>query len=706
MQLSVLVWIGAFRGTNQLNQYKITWQQKYYMLVAITSAAIGTNLAWVRWRTNETGELYVADSFNHVLRRIRALQVTTVAGSIANPGLRDGVGPDAAFRQPRGIAVHRDTWRLYVADEGNDAVRVVDVADGYRVSTLVSTGLSMPHGIFIAWREEHGVDLYISDTGNRRIRRLDLSALGQMSMTHRQWSRHVHQAVASMETVVDGEGSSTIRSPGGLLIHPPFYSMERYLYVADVTTGHIWQYHTTARRRDGVQRSARIVSCGGQSLDLGRVQTVAVFDPYNEHVRDLARPVLYVTGYDDHIVARLDLGGCPGAVNASLRSAGLVEARVTFIGERRRASSFSFPRGLTSDPEARQQTFFVSDMGHRISIVRERLMWLGGGWQRLTLVSGCGYLDGPARLARFRLARAPCRRTDDAAPTGELQPSAVLAVSSPLVAPPPRLFTLRSFPRSGTTWLLSLLAKSSRVYVPMQQELLRVQLAPVYEPTYVRDVLDRLLRMASREAPPPDVAGISWQHTQFGEDFQAFGFEAVRAQHLQELAASRENATILLVRLSCLKHFVATHHGEPDTDFDPSRTASLRVSRAELQSWCTIRNQAYKWLQNDILPDAIVVAYETLQQHTSHASQLILEHLGVTGRTRDRRRNEPRKAHADSKVYSFIDTPEAQVRAMRPEDFDYQPRCAGPLLRCLFPGGYAFAIPSASPPVAVELRAL
>ena len=54
------------------------WQQKYDMLVAITSAAIGTNLAWVRWRTNETGELYVADSFNHVLRRIRALQVTTV----------------------------------------------------------------------------------------------------------------------------------------------------------------------------------------------------------------------------------------------------------------------------------------------------------------------------------------------------------------------------------------------------------------------------------------------------------------------------------------------------------------------------------------------------------------------------------------------------------------------------------------------------
>src|SRR5215212_5094992 len=52
------------------------------------------------------GTLYVADSFNHSIRKITsAATVTTLAGSPGLPGSVDGVGRGARFNTPRGIAV-------------------------------------------------------------------------------------------------------------------------------------------------------------------------------------------------------------------------------------------------------------------------------------------------------------------------------------------------------------------------------------------------------------------------------------------------------------------------------------------------------------------------------------------------------------------------------------------------------------------------
>ncbi|MEB3223685.1 MAG: hypothetical protein VKS61_16545 [Candidatus Sericytochromatia bacterium] len=69
------------------------------------------------------GAIYVTDSGNHRLRRIGPDgQVTTVAGSEA--GAADGVGAEARFHHPRGIALAPD-GSLLVADRMNHAIRVV-----------------------------------------------------------------------------------------------------------------------------------------------------------------------------------------------------------------------------------------------------------------------------------------------------------------------------------------------------------------------------------------------------------------------------------------------------------------------------------------------------------------------------------------------------------------------------------------------------
>lgn len=128
--------------------------------------------------------LWVADSGNHTLRRLdlRAGEVTTVAGTAGVPGLVDGAAGAARFYGPRGLST--DGSSLYVADSGNNAVRRLELASGV-VSTLAGGGPAFAYGDG-SWDQARffapiklvvdGGVLWLADTNNRVIRRLDLLA--------------------------------------------------------------------------------------------------------------------------------------------------------------------------------------------------------------------------------------------------------------------------------------------------------------------------------------------------------------------------------------------------------------------------------------------------------------------------------------------------------------------------------------------------
>ncbi|MCX6954221.1 MAG: hypothetical protein NTV51_18885, partial [Verrucomicrobia bacterium] len=99
----------------------------------VSGGADGSGLSALFYRpygvaVDPSGNLVVADSFNHSIRKVvRPNVVTTIAGPGGNFGSTDGTGTAARFYYPQGIAVDKSR-NLYVTDAYNATVRKITPA--------------------------------------------------------------------------------------------------------------------------------------------------------------------------------------------------------------------------------------------------------------------------------------------------------------------------------------------------------------------------------------------------------------------------------------------------------------------------------------------------------------------------------------------------------------------------------------------------
>lgn len=333
------------------------------------------------------GNVYVADTFNHLIRRITpAGVVSTVAGMAGTSGSADGTGSTARFDTPSGVAVD-NAGNLYVADTYNFTVRKITIdADGVgTVTTLAGTAGAHGHtdGTSNAARfnSTYGLavnssgDVYVADSGNSLIRKI--SAAGEVTTL-------AGVGGPNSPGSTDGVGrAAQFNWPLGLALN----ASGDVLYVADGSNHTIRKIVIDA---DGVGTVSTLAGLPGTTGTADGAGSAARFNyPDGLAVDDAGN--LYASDASNNTIRKItiDAGGI-GTVTTLAGTAG-TSGSANGVGG---AVSFSSPRGLATD---RFGNLYAVDHGNHMI----RRVTLAGAVSNFAGRAGDGSADGMGSEARF-----------------------------------------------------------------------------------------------------------------------------------------------------------------------------------------------------------------------------------------------------------------------------------------------------------------
>jgi hypothetical protein len=153
-----------------------------------------------------TGNVYVADSENHAIRKVTAEGVvTTLAGHASAEGNADGTGAEARFLFPGDVAVD-STGTLYVTDNGNYTIRRITTAG--EVTTLARTH-SYPTGIAV---DSARGNVYVTENLNYTLGKVVTGGVAPLAGSggvsgHLDGERGAARFSSPMGTALDGAGN-------------------------------------------------------------------------------------------------------------------------------------------------------------------------------------------------------------------------------------------------------------------------------------------------------------------------------------------------------------------------------------------------------------------------------------------------------------------------------------------------------------------
>lgn len=166
--------------------------------------------------SNSHGNLVFADSYNARLRAVSGTVVQTIAGGFPGDGAK---GTSASLVLPEGIAFDK-SGNYYIADAGGNRIRKVDTTG--KITTVAGTGVTgytgdgtaatlarlyYPSGVTV----DSAGNIYIADTGNNVIRKVDTTGTINTFVTNANFSSLGNMAVdASSNLYVDDNGTCVI----------------------------------------------------------------------------------------------------------------------------------------------------------------------------------------------------------------------------------------------------------------------------------------------------------------------------------------------------------------------------------------------------------------------------------------------------------------------------------------------------------------
>ena len=291
---------------------------------------------------DRSGNLLVTDSTNNTIRKITtAGVVTTVAGSAGTVGSTDGAAGAARFSFPNSLAVDA-SGNIYVADENNGTIRVI-ATDG-SVTTLAglagTTGRVDGTGSQARFDHPAGVALdsdgnvYVADYGNQLIRRVTRAGLVTTVA-----------GVGGIVGAVDGTGysldPSLLKGPAGMTVSP-----SGVVYIADTGNNSIRKL-TAAGVLTTLAGSAT-----GSGIVNGTAAAARFFSP-SAVAADAAGNV-YVADTGNHLVRKISAAGVVTTLAGTALTAGSADGATG-------SATFNYPSGVVVDGSG---ALYVADYGN------------------------------------------------------------------------------------------------------------------------------------------------------------------------------------------------------------------------------------------------------------------------------------------------------------------------------------------------------
>lgn len=263
-----------------------------------------------------TGNVLVADSGNHCIRRITpAGVVTTLAGTAGVSGSLDGAAAAARFDTPSAVAVAAD-GTIFISDTGNHSVRRLDRSG--RVSTFAgkpgSAGatngaaatarFNAPLGLVVSGA---GI-VFVADSGNHLIRRIDPSGtVTTLAGVAESWGDEDGPAATAR---FNGPVGLALDPSGALLVADALNHAVRRI-TADGVVSTLVGNSSEAGFVDGPAREAR----------LGTPAELALDSRGNLYVADALYHTIRRLGVDGRLATVAGLAGADGGNNGGYNSA-------------------------------------------------------------------------------------------------------------------------------------------------------------------------------------------------------------------------------------------------------------------------------------------------------------------------------------------------------------------------------------------------
>ncbi len=245
---------------------------------------------------DNNGNLYVADAYNHLIRKMTPMGtnwvVSTLAGNSSINGHIDGTGTNALFNTPYALTVDA-SGNVYAADDGDTNTTIRKITPAGVVTTIAGSAIGVADGVGTNAEFYSPFGITVDNFTNLYVADGDASIIRKITPVGTNWAVTTFAGIPNTSGSVDGTGTNAefgqvwgvaVDNSGNVYVSDKFYNNIRKITSAGVVTTLAGPGNSSSYL-DGTGANARFNGPSGITVDTSG--NVYVADTQNQVIRKI-----------------------------------------------------------------------------------------------------------------------------------------------------------------------------------------------------------------------------------------------------------------------------------------------------------------------------------------------------------------------------------------------------------------------------------